>query len=139
MPVVVFVDRLPVIHHDRLAARRVGGGMDHQVKVLADVADAGEGATQQSGQVIQIVALERSAFERRFMRARQNPSFIRHARRIGTVRDVVAARLNHARLLLLFLGDDVAQNAALLLREIIAGGPQFVEHATGNEGGGSKL
>ena len=73
------------------------------------------------------------------MGARQDPGFVGHARRVRAQRDEVAAQLDHAQVLLHFLRNDVAENAALLLLEVFAAGAQFVEHAAGHESGRGQL
>ena len=54
------------------------------------------------------------ALERGFMGARKNPGLIGHARRVRTERDEVAAHFDDALVLLQFLGNDVAEDAAFL-------------------------
>src|SRR5438270_5704267 len=67
------------------------------------------------------------------MRARQNPGFIGHARSIRTKSDIIATNLHDPLVLAFFLRDDVAEDAAFFLVEIIAAGAQLVKDAAGNE------
>ena len=69
------------------------------------------------------------------MAARQDPGFIRNARRVGTERDKVSAHFKDAHLLTLFLRNDVAEDAALFALIVIAAGAKFVEHAARHESG----
>src|SRR5437764_3952226 len=63
------------------------------------------------------------------MRAWDDPGFVGHARRIGTAGNVLTAALHDANLLLLFLRQNIAEDATLLALVVLAAGAQLVEHA----------
>src|SRR5208283_5280265 len=71
----------------------------------------------------------RHALEIGLVAARSDPGFIRHTRRIGATGNVVATHLDDSKLLILFLLQDVAEDAALLYLVVLPRGPQLVQHA----------
>src|SRR5437588_6040900 len=73
------------------------------------------------------------------MASRHDPSLIGNPRRVRTESNKVAAHFQHALVLTKFMRNDVAEDAALLLLEIIASGSQLIEHATRHESGRSEL
>src|SRR6476661_5798369 len=73
------------------------------------------------------------------MALRHNPGFVGNARGVRAQRDKVTTHLQHTLVLAKFLRNDVAENAAFLLLEVIAPGAQLVEHTTRHESGRSEL
>src|SRR5437868_2211563 len=73
------------------------------------------------------------------MRARDDPGFVGHARRIGTAGNVLTAALHNADLLLLFLRQNIAEDATLLALVVLAPGPQFIKHAARHKRGRGEL
>src|SRR2546423_15682803 len=73
------------------------------------------------------------------MASRHDPGFIGNPRRVGTQRNKVATHFQHTLVLLKFLRNDVAEDAAFLLLEVIAPSPQLIEHAARHESGRSEL
>ena len=136
---VVLVNGLPVAQNLG-AVGAVGRGVQHQMKVLGDGANADEGAAQQGCKVEQDgAAAEGEALKRGLVAAGQDPGLVGDAGSVGAKRGVVAAHFDHAHALAFLLRQDVAEHAALLLHEVVAPGAQFVEHAAGDEGGGGQL
>src|SRR4029077_6926320 len=63
------------------------------------------------------------------MGARENPGFIRNARRIRTKGNVISTSFHDAHGLTFLLVQNVAENAPLLAEEIFTAGTQLIEHA----------
>ena len=81
-----------------------GRSVQHEVEILGDGAHPLQSAAKQGGEVGQRgSASQDRALERGFVGAGHNPGFIRDAGRIGAESDVVAAGLDHAQGLPLFL------------------------------------
>src|SRR6202034_4535577 len=103
-------------------------------KFFRDSAYALQGTSQQGTQVAHRSGpVQAEAFEGRLVGAWQNPTLVRHTRRIGTHGDEVAAKLNHAQVLLYFLGNNVTENTSFLALEIFTRGAEFVQDAAGHE------
>jgi len=139
VPVIVLIDGLPIpkILRGMNAARR---SMQYQVKFLCHGANALQRAPEQGRKVRAKPRLvQSSTLERSFMVAWHDPSFIRHARRIGTESNVVSPSLDYTLGLVLFLLDDVAEYAALLTDEVLATGTKFIEHAPRDKHGRGDL
>src|SRR5579862_217894 len=104
------------------------------MKFLGDGPDSLESPSQQSAKVAQQAwAGDTHAFKRRFMGARQNPAFIGHTGRKRSERDKVTAYFDHPLVLLDFLGNNVAKDAAFFLLVVISSGAQFIKHASRHE------
>src|SRR3954452_23858189 len=73
------------------------------------------------------------------MRARNDPGFVGHARRIGTAGNVLTAALHDPNLLLLFLRQNIAEDATLLALVVLASGAQLIEHAARHKRGRREL
>src|SRR6266550_5292550 len=73
------------------------------------------------------------------MALRHDPGFIRNSWRVRTQTNKVATHFQHTLILLKFLRNDVAEDAAFLLFEVIASGSQLVEHTPRHESGRSEL
>src|SRR5437879_125617 len=114
--------------------------MQDQVELLGHGANAQQGAAKQGGQVADTPGSRKArALVRGLVHARQDPGFVRDARRVWAEGDVVAAQLNHPQALALFLADDVAEYAAFLLLIVVAAGAKFVKHTARNESRRSEL
>ena len=73
------------------------------------------------------------------MASRHDPGFIGNPRRVRAQGNKVASHFQHALILLQFLRNDVAEDTAFLLLEVIAAGSQLIEHAPRHEGGRGEL
>src|SRR5712692_2831649 len=73
------------------------------------------------------------------MASRHDPGFIGNPRRVRAQGNKVATHFQHTLVLLKFLRNDVAEDAAFLLLEIIAPGSQLIEHSARHESGRSEL
>ncbi len=138
MPVVVLLDGLPVVQ-DVGPVQRVRPGVQDHVEVFGDGADADQRALEQRCQAAHGAGAQGRALEKGIVRAREDPGFVWNARSVGTGGEKVAARFDHAYRLLFLLRDDVAEDAALLLLEVLLAGAQLVEDAARDEGGGRQL
>src|ERR1041384_4657070 len=68
------------------------------------------------------------------MLLRQNPRLKRKARRVWSQRQEVFVLIHNARSVINFLPDDVAENAALFVQEILLCALQFFDHVDRNNG-----
>src|SRR5579871_4605295 len=117
-----------------------GRGVQREVKVLADGANALQGATEKSGQIrTQARLIQTRALERCIVIAGQYPGFIGNTRCVRAQRQIIATGFDHSQGLALLLLDDVAKNTALLADKIFASCAQFVKDAARHEHGGCDL
>src|SRR5215470_15072099 len=136
---VVVVDGSPITQHVG-PMHRVGSSVQDEVKLLGDGADPLESAPQQNAEVGDHARPgQGGTLKGGIVGAGKNPRLVGNAGRIGTQSDEVAANLKHTLVLPLFLGEDVAENTALLLQEIVASRTEFIKHATRHERGGGDL
>src|SRR5438477_2050896 len=139
VPMIILVNRLPIIQAVRLM-KSVGRSVQDKMKFFCHGADSMQSSTQEGRQIAQVArAAEHETLKRSLMSARQEPGFIGHARSIGTQRHKVTPHLEHAHILIYFLGDDVAKYAAFFGGEVIPPGPQLIEHTAWDERCRSKL
>src|SRR5205809_5915390 len=73
------------------------------------------------------------------MASGHDPGFIRNARCVWTEGNKVATHFQHTLVLLKFLRNDIAEDAAFLLLEVIASCSQLIEHAPRHKGGRREL
>src|SRR5258708_1591246 len=110
------------------------------MELFRNGSDAPYGAPKQSRQIHQpSVSRQGSPFERGVVRPGNDPGLIRHSRGVRAKRDKIPADLNNALVLPQLLGKNVAKNAPLLRRKVVAAGTKFIQHAPRNEGGGGQL
>src|SRR5579859_2211098 len=103
-------------------------------------ANALQGAAKKCAQIrTQPGTIQSGPLEGSVVVARHDPGFIRNSGRVGTQSEVVAASFNDALGLPFLLLDDVAKHTAFLADEILASGPQLVEHAPRDKHGGGDL
>src|SRR5580700_6017415 len=108
--------------------------MQYKMKAFREHANPLQRAPQKCCQVYPQSRLRQAgALEGGLMIARQNPGFVRNPRRVRSNRDIIPARLNHARRLPLLLVENVAENTALFGHKIFAPRPQLVEHSPRHE------
>ena len=113
----------------------VGRRVQNKMEFFCDRPDSLQGSPQERRQIAQITGpAQRKTFKTRFVRARQNPGFIWHTRRIGTDGNKVPMPFKHAHILTNLLRNDVAEHATFLGRKVIPSGPQLIKHAPRHEG-----
>src|SRR5579863_6929024 len=137
MPMIIVGDALPVVAQFSFCLQRIGRSVNDHVISLRNGRQSAQETSEKRAKRKEILGAGR--FEFVIMAARQNPSFKGHARSIRAEGDVVALRIDYALLLLFFLAQNVAKNAAVALAKPIARGAQFIKHAARNESGRGDL
>src|SRR5437764_11131915 len=110
------------------------------MKRLGHGAQALQRAADQAAQLAQFGrGRKRRVLKSRVMSARQDPGLVRHAGGVRAEGEIVSANFDNPLAPPHLLGQDVAEDATLLLLEVVEPGAQLIEHPAGDEGGRGKF